>query len=195
MHDWPATSTGEVPSPRLAAAWARLEMAPAKRLPMWAAHWLVGGYDGPALRMLAGLSATDDPRDIHDILPDALADCGITIPDTDSAAAQVVFTDLARMHLGGHASARWILDKVWQITLRCDYADSVLSLPLGTIFVLDDEWGAGWGRTKEELKAEIRKACVNQLSWLCRDVSWYDNGGLKHPVSGTALTFLAQARC
>jgi hypothetical protein len=164
MHDWPAITPGEVPSPPLVAAWARLDMVPAEHLPLWAAHWLAGGHDGDALRTLAGMSATDDPRDIRDILPGALADCGITIPGSDSAAARVAFTHLARMHAGGQASERWILGKVCEIALRSDYADSVLSHPLGAIAGLDDEWGTGWGRTEEELKAEISKACAAQLA-------------------------------
>jgi hypothetical protein len=164
MHDWPATASGEIPSPRLIAAWVRLDMVPAERLPLWAAHWLAAGNDGETLRTLAGLSAADDPRDIRDILPDALADCGITIPGSDSAAAQVAFTHLARMHAGGQAAERWILAKVCEIALRTDYADSVLDLPLGEIAGLDDEWGTGFGRTEEQLTAEIRKACAAQLA-------------------------------
>ncbi len=164
MHDWPAVASGEIPSPRLVAAWARLDMVPAERLPLWAAHWLAAGNDGEALRTLAGLSAADDPRDIRDILPGALADCGVTIPDSDSAAAQLAFTNLARMCADGRASEQWILDKVSEIAARSDYADSVLGLPLGQIFGLADEWGAGWGRTEQELRAEIRTACAAQLA-------------------------------
>ena len=164
MHDWPATASGEIPSPRLIAAWVRLDMVPAERLPLWAAHWLAAGNDGETLRTLAGLSAVDDPRDIRDILPDALADCGITIPGSDSAAAQVAFTHLARMHAAGQATERWILDKVCEIALHTDYADSVLDLPLGEIVGLDDEWGTGFGRTEEQLTAEITKACAAQLA-------------------------------
>jgi hypothetical protein len=62
-------------------------VVPTERVPLWAALWLAAGYDGDALRTLGGLSVKDDPRDIRDILPDALVDCGITIPDSDSAAA------------------------------------------------------------------------------------------------------------
>jgi hypothetical protein len=164
MHDWPAVASGEIPSPRLVAAWARLNMLPAERLPLWAAHWLAAGYDGEALRTLAGLSATDDPRDIRDILPGALADCGITIPDSDSAAAQLAFTHLARMCTNGHAAEQWVLGKVCEIAARSGYADSVLGLPLGQIFGLADEWGADWGRTEQELRAEIRDACAAQLA-------------------------------
>ena len=164
MHDWPAVASGMVPSPRLIAAWVKLDVVPAERMPLWAAHWLARGYDGDILRTLAGMSAADDPRDIRDILPGALADCGISVPDSDAAAAQVAFTHLARMHASGQAAERWILDKVCEITARSGYADSVLSLPLGKIFGLEDEWGSGWGRTEQELKAEIGKACAAQLA-------------------------------
>jgi len=139
-------------------------MVPAERLPLWAAHWLAAGYDGGALVSLAGLGAKDDPRDIRSILPDALADCGITIPDSDTAAAQAAFTHLARMHADGQAAERWILDKVSEIAARSGYATAVTSLPLGQIFSLDDEWGAGWGRTEQELRAAIRTACAAQLA-------------------------------
>jgi hypothetical protein len=60
-------------------------VVPTERVPLWAALWLAAGYDGDALRTLGGLSVKDGPRDIRDILPDALV--GITIPDSDSAAA------------------------------------------------------------------------------------------------------------
>ena len=50
MHNWPAVASGEIPSPRLVAAWAKLDVLPAERVPLWAAHWLTRGYDGDALR-------------------------------------------------------------------------------------------------------------------------------------------------
>jgi hypothetical protein len=164
MHDWPAAADGTVPSPRLVAAWARLDMVPAERVPLWAAHWLARGDDGDSLRMLAGMSTTDDPRDIRDVLPGALADCGIAIPDSGGAAAEVAFTHLARMHASGQASERWVLDKVCEIIARSGYADTVLSLPLSRIFGLEDEWGSGWGRSEQQLKAEIAGACAEQLA-------------------------------
>jgi hypothetical protein len=139
-------------------------MVPVEGLPLWAAYWLADGYDGDDLVMLAGFSARDDPRDIRGMLAGALADCGITIPDSDTAAAQVAFTSLARMHAQGQAAERWVLDKVSEIVARSGYAAAVTSLPLGRVFSLDDEWGAGWGRTEQELGAEIRRACAAQLA-------------------------------
>jgi hypothetical protein len=123
----------------------------------------VGGYDGQALRALAGFNGTD-PYEVRDTLPDALADCHTPIPDSDSAAAQATFTKLARMHADGAASEKWIIDKVDEILARTEYANSVINLPLGQLYGLDDEWGQGWGRTTQQLKAEVQRACAAQLA-------------------------------
>ncbi|ONM49830.1 hypothetical protein [Nocardia donostiensis] len=163
MHDWPAPDSGELPTPELIAAWVALDIVPCERIPLWAAHWLVQGYDGEALRKLAGSSGAD-PHEVRDILPAALADCTAAIPDSDAAAAQVAFTKLARMHVDNRATERWVLDKVCEIVARSGYADSVVALPLGQIFDIEDEWGAGWGRTEQQLAHEIQNACRAQLA-------------------------------
>jgi hypothetical protein len=75
-------------------------MLPTERVPLWAAHWLVAGYDGEHLVYLAGLHG-DDPHDVRDALPAALRDCGAEIPESDLAAATVVFTHLAQRHIEG----------------------------------------------------------------------------------------------
>lgn len=105
-----------------------------------------------------------DPYEVHDILPDALADCHTPIPDSDSAAAQTVFTELARMHADGVASEKWIVDKVDEILTQTGYSSGVISLPLGQLYGLDDEWGQGWGRPIHQLKAEVQHACAAQLA-------------------------------
>ncbi len=163
MHDWPAPGSGEIPTPELVAAWVALDTVPSERIPLWAAHWLVEGHDGETLRKLAGLSGTD-PHEVHDLLPEALADCTAVIPDSDAAAAQVAFSKLARMHADNRATERWVLDKVCEIVARSGYADSVIAHPLGQIFDLEDEWGAGWGRTEQQLAYEIQNACRAQLA-------------------------------
>ena len=73
------TDTDRVPAPQAVAAWARLGLVPDEQVPLWAAHWLVAGYDGEHLVYLAGLHG-DDPYDVRDALPDALRDCGIELP-------------------------------------------------------------------------------------------------------------------
>ena len=74
----------------------------------------------------------------------------------------VAFTAIARLQVSGRASERWVVDKVVQIT-EPSFKPSITSLPLGQLFALDDEWGAGWGRTDEQLRAVVRQACAEQL--------------------------------
>jgi hypothetical protein len=162
VHDWPGQAGEEIPSPTLVAAWLALDMLPAEKVPRWAAFWLAGGHDGTALVDLAGLHG-DDPHDVRDLLRAALADCGAVVPTADAAAATVAFTNLARLLVDGKAGERWIVDKVLEIVARSGYADSVIVLPLGQLYGMDDEWGAGWGRTDTELRAVIRQACLDQV--------------------------------
>ena len=165
MHDWPA-DPAEVPSPQLVAAWLTLDTLPTERIPLWAAHWIAAGYDGLAVAELAGMHG-DDPHDVRDLLPAALAECGVSTPedpseDHERAAAMVAFTAIARLQASGRASERWVVDKVVEVT-QPHFKPSVTSLPLGQIFALDDEWGTGWGRGNEQLRAAVRQACAQQL--------------------------------
>jgi hypothetical protein len=84
---WDAVPEGETPTPRVVAAWMVLELLPAERVPMWAAEWLVQGYDGDALAELAGLTGRDT-REVGDFLPAALADVGFAPGDADVAFGQ-----------------------------------------------------------------------------------------------------------
>ncbi|MEV6909067.1 hypothetical protein [Amycolatopsis sp. NPDC051071] len=163
MHEWPALNPGNIPTPELVAAWTALSMAPTERIPLWAAHWLSDGYDGHALRTLAGLSGTDS-GDVHDLLRDALADCRTCIPDSATAAAHTAFTHLARLHTDGPVSEEWIVGKVDHILAQTGYRGSIIDLPLGQLYYLVDEWDAGWGRTIPQLRAEVRHACAAQLT-------------------------------
>ncbi|GAA4465875.1 hypothetical protein GCM10023170_075900 [Phytohabitans houttuyneae] len=151
-----------MPSPTLVAAWLTLDMVPAERIPRWAAFWLVDGCDGPALIELAGLHG-DDPREVRDLLPAALAECRVAVPAAEAAAAMETFTHLAQLCVEGRAGERWIVDKVAEILRRSGYANEVIALPLGQLYDLDDEWGAGWGRTDAELRTVTRQACDDQL--------------------------------
>ena len=162
MHDWPGHAGGDVPSPTLVAAWLTLGTLPTERIPLLAAFWLADGYDGAALVDLAGLHG-DDPYEVRDLLPAALADCDVAVPTTDAAAAMTAFTSLAQLYADGKAGERWIVDKVSEILARSGYPSSVIALPLGQLYGLDDEWGAGWGRTDAELLAVTREACLDQL--------------------------------
>lgn len=160
--DGSRSDADQLPSPELVAAWEQLGLAPPERVPFWAAHWVAAGRDGQALVELAGLHG-EDPRDVHDLLPAALEDCGVRLPDSETAAASVAFARLARLFCDGLAGPQWVLQRVNQISARTGCRRSVLDLPLGTVFGLDDEWRAGWGRTTGELTAVIREACQVQL--------------------------------
>ncbi|ATY13240.1 hypothetical protein CU254_24455 [Amycolatopsis sp. AA4] len=145
----------------MAAARIALDLSPTDCLPLWAAHWLADGEDGEHLRHLAGLSRTE-PREIHDVERAALADCRAPIP-TATEAAEEAFAHLARMLLNGHLTERGLLDDLHTIIVRTDYSDRVIELPLAQAWMLDEEWGQGWGRTEEQIKEVIRAACKNQL--------------------------------
>ncbi len=121
---------------------------------MWAAHWLVSGYDGEHLVHLAGLHG-DDPREVRDALPCALRDCGVLLPDSDVTAARIVFTQLARMYLEGAVEAGPVVGTLsWT-----GYPESIKDSPLGQLLYVEDEWVAGWGRVHIELAEVVRAAC------------------------------------
>lgn len=124
---------------------ADLDTLPTERIPLWAAHWIAAGYDGQTLAELAGLHG-DDPHEVRELLPAALAECSVSTPGHPSeerqrAAAMVSFTKIARLQANGRASERWVVDKVVEIT-QPYFKPSVTSLPLGQLFALHDEWAA-----------------------------------------------------
>jgi hypothetical protein len=61
-----------------------------------------------------------------------------------------------------------VLDKVRCVLSRTRYDNGVVALPLGQIFDFDDEWGAGWGWTEQELVLVIQEACRAQLATATR---------------------------
>ena len=150
-----------MPSPTLVAAWLTLDTLPTEYIPLFASSWIVDGHDGRALVELAGLHG-DDPHDVRDLLPEALADCGVSVTTSDEAAAMTAFTALAHLQTDGLAGERWIVDKVTEVVARCDYSTMVTDLPLGSLFGLDDEWGAGWdAQTLTLLLACVRRVSTN----------------------------------
>jgi hypothetical protein len=72
------------------------------------------------------------------------------------------FTNLARLCIDGDAAERWIVGKVGEILARSGTAESVIALPRGQLYGLDDEWGADWGRSDAELRTAVRQACLDQ---------------------------------
>lgn len=153
-------------------------MLPAAKIPLWAAYWIAAGCDGEGLVYLAGLHG-DNPHDVRDALPAALADCGTVMPDSDAAAAAVMFVQLARMHLDGLAGALWVAQKAEDVLGRADFSDSVMALPLARLYDIADEWDGGWGRTREQLAEVVRAACEKQLAIASLSGSPADAPGLR----------------
>lgn len=169
MAEPSASAPSEVPSPVLVAAWERLGLLPTARVPLWAAYWIAGGHDGEALIYLAGLHG-DDPIEVHDALPGALMDCGVEMPDSDVAAAEVVFAQVARLHVNGLVGPLWVMQEVDRIVRVSRSRDSagVEDLPLGKLWPLEWEllaYGRRYlsRRSIKELTAAIRRACEEQL--------------------------------
>src|SRR5262249_11152123 len=162
--------------------------AACRAVPLWAAHWIVAGHDGDHLAELAGLHG-DDPREVRDLLPAALVECDVPAADLTAttrnrrrAAAMTAIPALARLLAAGRASERWVADKAVEIAAP-DYDEEVLTLPLGHLVGLEDEWAAGWGRTDEELRNLVRQRCREQL----RAASSQPGAGKgRHPGAGGA---------
>jgi hypothetical protein len=74
----------------------------------------------------------------------------------------VAFNAIAQLHLDGRASAYWVVQTVVEIA-EPDFPRSITKLPLGELYLLEDEWGAGRGRTEAQLCDVVRKACLTQL--------------------------------
>ena len=104
----------------------------------------------------------EDANEVRDALRAALAEIGVEPPSTTTALT-VVFGDLSRRCLAGRLSERSVVGEVERIFIDSNYSAAVTDQPLGATYGLDDEWGAGWGRTEAELIAEVRSACRQQL--------------------------------
>lgn len=159
-----------IPTPGEVAARLRLGTVHVEKVPLWAAHWLVDGFDGPALAELAGLSGGRS-TEIHDLLPSALADCGIPLPPSRIAAFVTVFHELARLQISGRAGERWIAQKVDELLSgEEELLEELMSYPVGGLYCLTDEWSGGWGRTERQLVEVVRAACRAQLETVPRQL-------------------------
>ena len=172
MEASPGLSSEPTPSPRLVAAWLLVGHLPTEQVPLWAAHWLADGLDGEALRALAGLHG-DDPHDVRDLLPAALAEVGVVLPETGNATATVAFREasievlyrwVAETFLAGRAGPRWVVDKVYEVVANNNYDDASMAGPMGALWLIDDEWDMGWGRGSKALVRDITAACEAQAN-------------------------------
>ncbi|MFF7296005.1 hypothetical protein [Streptomyces sp. NPDC008265] len=95
---------------------------------------LVAGLDGPALRILAARTRAEAPYEVHDLLPPALGELGLTLPPHGSAAGQeAAVRALAGRLVAGELSPR---DLAFRIHRRFGH-----ELPLAQrLAELDDEY-------------------------------------------------------
>lgn len=172
MEAMPGPENEPRPSPRLVASWLVVGHLPTERVPLWAAHWLAEGMDGPALRELAGLHG-DNPHDVRDVLPQALEEAGVLLPESGSdaeraafreASIDVVYRWIAETFIAGRAGPRWVVDKVCEVVANNEYGNASMSGPMGALWQIDDEWDMGWGRGNDELVREINAACLAQIN-------------------------------
>ncbi|MEV0795343.1 hypothetical protein [Kribbella sp. NPDC050459] len=153
---------GETPTPGVVAAWLALDTLQAEPVPMWAANWLVQGYDGESLAELAGLSGRDT-REVRDLLPAALADAGVDPLSSRQAALKVAYDHIATMHLTGRVRWAWVVDQVVGLVIGNGYASEAFEQPLGELWGIDDDLGDPWSRAEDELAGIVRQACIEQV--------------------------------
>ncbi|MFG1620573.1 hypothetical protein [Kribbella sp. NPDC049227] len=154
---------GATPTPELVAAWLALDDLRAESVPMWAANWLVQGYDGAALAELAGLSGRDT-REVRDVLPAALAETGVRPLSSKDAAVRVAFDHIANQHLSGRTRWAWVVNQVVDVLYRAGEECEAFRQPLGELYGIDDEAGEPWSRTDDELARIVRQACLDQTA-------------------------------
>lgn len=95
---------------------------------------LVAGVDTPSLRILAACTRAEADYDVHDLLPPALAELGLTLPVGGEAGQEAAVRALARRMLADEL-------KPWELTYRIHrrYGHEV---PLAErLAELDDEYG------------------------------------------------------
>jgi hypothetical protein len=74
---------------------------------------LVAGLDGPALRMLAGISVRDAAYDLPEYLPDALRELGLEHLDRTTVAGQeAAVRAMARRLLAGKITPRNLVSRI-----------------------------------------------------------------------------------
>jgi hypothetical protein len=147
--------------PFAVAAEYALGNADIERVPWYAADWLADGYDGPALRELAGLNQTD-PQLIRELQPIALGEMGVRIP-APAEAVQVWLTRLARRLLDGEIVERMVIEQASAFVSWNYDVDEIWDTPLADFHVLVDEWDQGWGRGNAAVAAAVRQLCVDQV--------------------------------
>ncbi|ROV69701.1 hypothetical protein [Streptomyces globisporus] len=133
-----------------AALWSAGEIS-ASEIVDAACDALVAGLDTPGLRILAARTRAEADYDVHDLLPPALDELGLTFrPAADEAAQEAVVRALARRMLAGDLEPRELTFRIHQ---RYGH-----ELPLTErLAELDDEYDIlEYGdRTVDQVDAEV----------------------------------------
>ena len=79
------------------------------------------------------------------------------------ATATVAYDHVALLCLDGLATERWVVHKVEELYVQSGCYSDLLSLPLGAVYGLADEWEGGWGRSPQVLATAVRAACMAQI--------------------------------
>ena len=95
---------------------------------------------------------------MRDLLPAVLSELNVAIPGSAVASATLIFSHLAQLRLRGLASEYWVVQKAEEIITNTGCPSEIIALPLGQLCGLTNEWGAGWGRTRDALTATVRVA-------------------------------------
>ncbi|MFD7733742.1 hypothetical protein ACFV6F_25600 [Kitasatospora phosalacinea] len=84
-------------------------------LPMIAAEALAAGLDTPALCELAGLPRNAASGDVHDAFAQALAECGLALPDPATARRHALRRLAVRLHDGSVDPAELAGEEWWEL--------------------------------------------------------------------------------
>ncbi|GAA1405890.1 hypothetical protein [Catellatospora coxensis] len=142
-------------SPFLAAALHANGQLPSERLPWIAAGWLAAGHDGPALRELAGLSASDY-QEAADLLPAALAETGLA-PLTEELGARAFLDHLYTGVLDGRLGEG---DLCWKMSDLRNHADAVHGVwPFDELAQLEYEFNVLYGSPTDVQEQIVRRLC------------------------------------
>jgi hypothetical protein len=134
------------------AQWT-IENAIIMNLPDLAVEAMLGGWDSPSLRLLAGMAPRADARDIRDTFLSAARELGRELPGHNDAVKRLVnlySSEIVEGQFTPYEGARLIARLGYDRLYRVADQDEVL-----TFVALEDEHSGRWGRSTGDVDAEI----------------------------------------
>jgi hypothetical protein len=141
-------------TPREAAVLLPLGEIVTSELPDLAAAWLVQGFDTPALRELAG-TPRDDPWVIDQLWRDTREQLGLNVPP--SPGDEIVVRARYEVALW-RAGCRDAGAAMYRLLRLVEWLPPSSLPELVQLVHVEDEWEGRWGRSNDELMAEIEAA-------------------------------------